>query len=144
MFNIHVERVIEKDINEVFDLISDHEGYCRFKGVQVKLLEEGESERNGLGALRYVDLGFVKFHERITCFERPYRMDYLIEKSSPLPFRHDIGSITFEEVNGGTKVSWISKGTVAIPLLGKLFLDKKFEKMGGQGFGSLLKQIDRL
>jgi uncharacterized protein YndB with AHSA1/START domain len=88
MFNIYVERVIEKDIEEVFNLLADHEGYSRFK-VDFKLLETGVAERNGLGALRYVDLGGVKFEERITCFERPYRLDYKIEKSSPLPFKHD-------------------------------------------------------
>jgi uncharacterized protein YndB with AHSA1/START domain len=92
MFNIHVERVIEKDIEEVFNVLADHEGYSRFK-VDVKLPEAGEAERNGLGALRSVDL---KFEERITCFERPYRLDYKIEKSSPLPFKHGLGSINLK------------------------------------------------
>lgn len=27
MFNIHVERVTEKDIEEIFNLLADHEGY---------------------------------------------------------------------------------------------------------------------
>ena len=140
MFNIYVERVIEKDIEEVFNLLADHEGYSRFK-VDFKLLETGVAERNVLGALRYVDLGGVKFEERITCFERPYRLDYKIEKSSPLPFKHELGSINLKQVDGGTKVTWISRGTIAIPLLGKYFLDKTFEKKGEEGFGYMLKQM---
>ncbi len=142
MFEVHVERLMNKGIEDAFDLLANHEGYTQFKGVtEVKLLEEGESERNGVGALRHVNLGALKFDERITCFQRPYRMDYKIERSSPLPFKHELGSISLKEVDGGTQVIWISKGTIAIPLFGKLFLDKFFERKGNQGFGSLLKQI---
>jgi hypothetical protein len=145
MFNVYAERVIEKDIDTVFDLLADHAGYSRFHGVKVaKLLEPGKTEENGVGALRHIDLGAVKFDERITCFERPIRMDYKIEQSSPFPFRHELGSITLKSIAGGTKVVWVSKGTIAIPLVGRFFLDKKFERQGNQGFGSLLKQIAQL
>jgi uncharacterized protein YndB with AHSA1/START domain len=145
MFDIHVERVIDKDINAVFELLADHGGYSQFSGIKMaKLLEPGKTEKNGLGALRHIDLGSVKFDERITCFERPNRLDYKIEASSPLPFKHEIGTITLQEVNGGTKVIWISKGTITIPILGKFLFDKKFERQGTIGFGSLLKQISKL
>ncbi len=145
MFKVHVERTIEKDIHTVFEILADHEGYARFRGVKAaKLLEPGEAEKNGLGALRHIDLGAVKFDERITCFERPHRLDYHIEKSSPFPFKHELGSITLEQVDGGTKVVWVSQGTIAIPLLGRFFLDKKFERQGNRGFSSVLKQIAKL
>ncbi len=145
MFNIHIERVIDKDINTVFELLADHAGYSQFNGVKVaKLLEPGDTEKNGLGALRHIDLGGVKFDERITCFERPYRLDYKIEASSPLPFKHEIGCITLQDVNGATKVVWISKGRINVPILGRFILDKFFERKGSIGFGSLLKQISKL
>ncbi|GMG86710.1 SRPBCC family protein [Biformimicrobium ophioploci] len=145
MFDIQVERIIDKDIATVFKILADHDAYDRFRGVNdAKLLEAGHTERNGVGALRHIDLGAVKFEERITCFERPYRLDYKIEKSSPLPFNHDIGSITLSEVEGGTKVTWISRGSINIPVLGRIFLGPLFERKGRQGFGSLLKQISAL
>jgi len=145
MFNIHIERVIDKDINTVFDLLADHEGYSKFNGVKVaKLLEPGDTEKNGLGALRHIDLGGAKFDERITYFERPLRLDYKIEASSPLPFKHEIGTITLQEVNGATKVVWISKGCINVPILGRFILDKFFERKGSIGFGSLLKQMAKL
>ncbi|MCA0893261.1 SRPBCC family protein [Microbulbifer agarilyticus] len=145
MFDIHVERIIDKDIESVFEILADHTAYARFRGVNgAKLLEPGHTEKNGEGALRYIDLGAIKFAERITCFERPYRLDYKIEKSSPLPFNHDTGSITLSEVEGGTKVTWISRGSINIPVLGKLFLGPLFERKGRRGFGSLLKQISAL
>ena len=39
MFNIYVERVINKDINTVFEILSDHEGASQYRGVKnAKLL----------------------------------------------------------------------------------------------------------
>jgi len=145
VFDIYVERVIDKDINTVFEVLADHEGSSQYRGVKkAQLLEPGDSEKNGVGALRHIDLVAFKFDERITCFERPHRLDYMIEKSSPLPFKHEQGTITLEEVNGATKVIWVSKGTINIPILGALVLDKIFERSGNKAFGSLLKQVSKL
>ena len=87
-----------------------------------------------------VAIGIVRV--RITCFERPTRYDYLIERSSPLPFKHELGTVQLEERDGKTHVTWLSKGHIGIPLLGKLFFDPMFEKQGHKGFASLLKQIE--
>lgn len=145
MFDIYVERVIDKDINTVFEILADHEGSSQFRGVEdAKLLEPGTLERNGVGALRQIDLGAVKFVERITCFERPNRLDYMIEKSSPLPVKHEQGTITLQEEGDATRVTWVSKGTINIPILGALFMDKLFERQGNRAFGSLLKQLAEL
>ena len=145
MFNIYVERIIEKDINIVFDLLANVDGFSQFRGVKAaKILEPGQPEKYGLGALRHLDSGGVQFDERITRFERPNRLDYKIERSSPLPFRHELGSITLSEAAGGTRVVWISTGTINIPILGRLFLDKKVERQGNRAFGSMLKQISQL
>ncbi|ARN75222.1 SRPBCC family protein [Oceanicoccus sagamiensis] len=144
MFNIYIEQMIARPIEEVFELLADHGAYSTFRGIKrSKLLEQGQSEKNGLGALRYLDLGIVNFDERITCFERPHRLDYKIERSAPLPFNHQLGSIKLEDADGHTKVTWVSKGTITIPLLGKLYFDKKFQTQGEKGFSSLLKQIER-
>jgi len=144
MFEIRIERVIGKSIDTVFDIFSDYEGYKRFASVKnAKIMEPGETERNGRGALRHVDLGMIKFDERITCFERPYRLDYKIVKSSPIPIRHKGGTITLIEEGDATKVVWVSRGTIAIPIIGSL-LDGFFERQGNRAFGGLLKQISKL
>ncbi len=50
MFDIYVERVIDKDINTVFELMADHEGSSQFRGIKnVKLLEPGDSEKKRCG-----------------------------------------------------------------------------------------------
>jgi hypothetical protein len=144
MFNIKVEKVLEKDIYEVFDILTDHENYNRFRALpNSKLLKHGRDEKNGLDAVRFVQLGSMKFEERITHFERPKRFDYLVIKSSPLKINHDGGSVHLESIAQGTKVTWITRGCVAIPLLGRL-LDKVMDKQGPGSIKSILKQIEQV
>ena len=67
-----------------------------------------------------------QYQERITNFERPYQIDYSIESSKPLPVRHDLGEIRLSEEGEFTRVVWVSKGHIQIPLLGNLLFDKLF------------------
>ncbi|QSP94820.1 SRPBCC family protein [Marinobacter salinisoli] len=144
MFRIHVEQVLAKDIDAVFQAISDHARYDRFPGVDKSLLvEEGNEERNGEGALRIIGAGRLELTERITRFQRPNRMDYRIEQSSPLPVRHTRGEILLRPEGDRTRVTWISEGHVTVPLLGRV-LDRVAERSFTKAFRSLLKAIERL
>ncbi|MEC7816036.1 MAG: SRPBCC family protein [Pseudomonadota bacterium] len=144
MFRIHVERVVGKDIDTVFEAIADHARYDRFPGVgKSVLLEEGKDEKNGAGALRVIGAGRLELTERITRFERPNRMDYRIEKSSPFRVQHTRGEIVLKPEGEQTRVIWISEGAVKVPLLGKV-MDRMAERSFSKAFSSLLKVIERL
>ncbi|WP_166263524.1 SRPBCC family protein [Marinobacter caseinilyticus] len=144
MFCIQVERTLAKDIEAVFEAIADHASYQQFPGVDTSVLvEAGEAERNGTGALRVIGVGPLELTERITRFERPVVMHFLIEKSSPLPMLHTRGEIVLRPEGEGTHVTWISEGRITIPLLGRV-LDKLAEKQFSRAFASLLKAIERL
>lgn len=143
MFHIQVKRQINKPIHAVFEVLSDHANYDQFRGVDGSaLLEEGSKETNGLGALREIKAGKSVLHERIVTFERPFKLDYLIEFSKPLPYQHEFGRIRLSENDDGTLVTWESKGHIGIPLLGTWYFDKQIQKFGGRAFGSILKSID--
>lgn len=143
MFRIHVERVIPKDIDTVFELITDHAGYDRFPVVEKStLLEPGVAEPNGAGAFRYIHAGGIHFYERITAFERPRLMGYRITRSRPFPIRHDLGEITLTAEGAGTKVVWRSEGHITIPLLGGL-MDRVAEARATKSFTRLLECIER-
>lgn len=145
MFKIKVERIIKKPIDEVFEALSDHASYGSFKAVGVaKLVTEGDKERNGIGALRTIQTGPVKFWERITAFERPTHMQYKIEKARPVKMQHDKGIIDLKDLgDGSTRVTWVSEGRIVVPLplIGRL-LDRKMQKQGTVGFSSILKAIE--
>jgi carbon monoxide dehydrogenase subunit G len=144
MFSIKVERLINKPVVDVFNFLADHENYCNFPGVdKSELLEQGQHEKNGLGALRRVSLGPIKLEERITAFEKPNKLHYQIEKSSPLPFLHDRGEIQLLEEGSQTRVIWLSDGHIDIPIFGNLIFDKMINKQGAAGFIKVLEWIDK-
>jgi hypothetical protein len=143
MFNIRVERQISKSAEEIFVALADHANYQKFRAIDKStLLEPGTNEPNGLGALREIIAGKSVLHERIVEFKRPYHLAYIIEYSKPLPYQHELGSITLQENEDGTLVIWESKGHINIPLLGNWYFDKQIEKVGSRAFGSILKAID--
>lgn len=143
MFKIKVERIVNKPIDEVFEALSDHANYALFKAVgRAKLLNQGDDERNGAGALRSVQTGAFKVWERITAFERPIHMQYHIEKSRPVKIAHDKGIIDLKDLGDGTtQVTWVSEGRVVVPLIGRLF-DRKMQKQGTIVFNSMLKSLE--
>ncbi|MCD1649310.1 SRPBCC family protein [Marinobacter adhaerens] len=144
MFRIHVERVVGKDIDTVFEAIADHASYDRFPGVSRSvLIEEGKDEKNGTGALRVIGAGRLELTERITRFERPNRMHYRIENSSPFAVQHTKGEIVLTPEGEETRVTWISEGAVHVPLLGRI-MDRMAERSFSKAFSSLLKSIEKL
>ena len=87
MFSIHVERTINKPIEKVFAILSDHANYAQFKAIeQSNLLIKGKHETNGLGAVREIISGGSNLHEEIVAYEPPYKLGYKVVKSKPLPY----------------------------------------------------------
>jgi uncharacterized protein YndB with AHSA1/START domain len=143
MFKIKVERIVKAPIENVFEAISDHASYALYPSVGIaKLLNEGDEERNGKGALRTVETGAFKVWERITDFERPVRMQYKIEQAKPIKMDHYKGIIDLKDLGDGTThVTWVSEGKMAVPLIGRFF-DSKMQKQGTSVFHSMLKSIE--
>lgn len=126
MFSIHVERTINKPIE------------------QSNLLIKGKHEINGLGAVREIISGGSNLHEEIVAYEPPYKLGYKVVKSKPLPYNHQLGEITLKDKDGKTHVTWRSQGHITIFLLGSLYFDKQIQSVGSRAFGSILKQIDNM
>jgi uncharacterized protein YndB with AHSA1/START domain len=142
MKTVTVTRTINAPIEKVFDLLADHANYKANFGVkESKLLKEGKPDRNGLGAVRYIDAGIMRFEEEITHYERPRRFDYLITKCSA-PLEHQGGSIRFESVGNATRVTWTSTMRMRVPIVGGL-LSRVLASKIGQAFGSMLKETER-
>ena len=144
MFNIKVERTIDKPIDAVFEALVDHANYQNFPGIkESKLLVQGEEDKNGKGALRKINAGPMTLFERIIAFERPHLMRYQIEHAEPLKFNHDYGEVKLTADGDKTHVVWTSKGSVKAFILGPLIFDPMMNARGGSGFGAILKAIDR-
>lgn len=108
MRTVRVERTIAAPASAVFELLTDHAGYARFRGVRrAELLREGDPEPNGAGAMRRVAIGPIRLDEEIVAFDRPRRMDYVIRDMN-VPFDHAGGSIAVDGDESSAHVVWTS------------------------------------
>lgn len=142
MARIHLEKTLAAPISFVFEKLSDHGNYKAFRGIRSsEVIEPGEAEPNGRGALRRISTGPTTFTERITEFNRPTRMDYLIEEVNA-PMIHHGGTIALTPAGEGTHVVWISTfdlttrvGAKPLGAIGAAFFK--------QAFAGVLRDIDR-
>jgi uncharacterized protein YndB with AHSA1/START domain len=138
--SIQVERRLDAQPEAVFEIVADHARYDRFDGIRrSELVEPGDPDPNGLGAVRWVWLGPFRFEEEITAFEPPTRLDYLIRDVKTLPFRHEGGSIRLAPDGTGTHAVWTSSFEIPIPLIGGA-LDRMFSLRLERGFAHVLER----
>ena len=142
--SIRVERRLHPPPDAVFEIIADHARYDRFDGIRrSELVQPGGPAPNGVGAVRWIWLGPLRFEEEITAFEPPHRLDYLIRDVRALPFRHEGGSIRLASDGVGTHAVWTSTFEVPVPLVGSA-IDRVFSLLLARGFGHVLERSAEL
>jgi uncharacterized protein YndB with AHSA1/START domain len=143
MRTVNVETTIPAPIEAVFDLVTDHANYSRFRSIQhSELLRPGELEPNGVGALRRIHSRPLRFEEEITAFERPTRMDYLIRKVNA-PLNHQGGSMVLEQRDGATHITWTSTFEFTPRVIGGL-VTRVAAPLVSFSFRSVLRDVERL
>jgi hypothetical protein len=142
MRTVGVTRSIPAPVEPVFDLLADHAGYERFRGIRAsELMREGDPPPNGVGALRKVLIGPLRFEEEITAYERPSRLEYLIVRINS-PYVHDGGRILLQEMSGWTRVDWTSAFRVPGPLAGPQ--ERIWAYALARGFRRVLEDVERM
>lgn len=115
----NISTVIAGPRDSVFALYADREGYRKLVGpVGATLVRPGRDSRQGLGAVHKLGVGPLGVSEEIVAFEDGEVFSY--RAVSPLPVRHWIGSVTFHDTPGGTRVDYALDVEAAIPLPGLL------------------------
>ena len=142
MPTVEVTRTIEAPPEAVFDRLADHANYDRFRGIRrSELVKEGEPAPNGVGALRRIWAGPLRFDEEITAYERPSRLDYLIVRLN-VPFEHDGGQIRISEEDGGTRVDWTTTFRIPTPVI-RGVEERIWVPILRRGFRRMLEDIER-
>lgn len=144
MRTVQVERTLKAPLQKAFDLLTDHANYKQFRGINdSELMEEGERDRNGVGAMRRVVVGPLRFEEEVTEYDSPNRMSYMIKKIN-VPFEHHGGRISLKEFGSVTHAVWTSTFRVPIPVIGGAVERLVWSPALSRGFKRVLEDIDRL
>jgi hypothetical protein len=142
--SIRVEKRLDAPPGALFEILADHGNYDRFDGIRrAEVMKEGDPAPNGLGAVRRVWIGPLRFEEEITAYEPAARLDYLIVDLRGVPFRHEGGSIRLTPAGDGTDAVWTSSFEIPIPLVGSV-LDGAFKQRLERGFVHVLERSAEL
>ena len=105
MTRISGEVTIDAPVEEVFDLVADERNEPRYNPriVRAEKLSEGPVGRGarfvavpkGMGARGTMTLEILEY-------DRPYRLHNVVRSS----YMHVDGTLTFENVDGGTRLNW--------------------------------------
>jgi uncharacterized protein YndB with AHSA1/START domain len=101
----------------VFDVLTDHAGYAKLTPLRKSELERmGESDPNGVGAIRKLTAVGPPMREEVIAFERPRRFSYTV--LSGLPVRDHVGTVELSEEGGKTRVVYAVRTQPTWPLVG--------------------------
>ncbi len=102
-----------------FEALTDHAGFDRMHGLDVKIIERGPGHPNGVGTVRSMGGGGVHFEEEITVFEPPRAYEYRIRKGT-IPVTHNGGRVEVVQDGAVCNVSWTTDITLPIPVIGNV------------------------
>jgi uncharacterized protein YndB with AHSA1/START domain len=117
--HVKVDRRFAKPPERIFAYLSEHENLAEIFGAKVTRLRDGDSERNGVGSVRRLQIGPAPpFEETVTEYVPSERIVYKITKGSPL--RGHVGVMTFEPEGEGTHFLYDIRLASPIPGLAPL------------------------
>jgi len=134
---VHVEHDFAAPVGRVFAQLAEHEDLGAVLGARIDRLNDGDTERNGVGSRRRLRIGpLPAFEETITAFVPDELIDYRITKGTPL--RDHVGEMRFSALpDGGTHLDYRIR--VATPVPG---LALAVKAVLTQGIGKGLADLD--
>ena len=90
--------------DRVFALLTDHVGFGRALGEDIRLEREGVPPPNGLGAVRVIRARGLVIREEVIGWETGHAMDYRVVSGAPL--RNHRGEIRLVPDGTGTRVDY--------------------------------------
>lgn len=104
-YQITLTQAFQKPVEQVFDVLADHNQLARVFGVPVKRIKDGQAGVNGVGSVRRIGAGPVAVEETVTALEANKLIGYRITKGGA-PMSQHRGEIRFERTPTGCTVNW--------------------------------------
>ncbi len=121
MRTVKVQRTINAPTADVFEWLTDVTNFQRIPWVRrVTLVRPGNLTEHGIGSVRLLLTPLARITEEVVEYDPPRLIRYRMLKCSPAIWRQN-GSLRFEEVEGGTRVTWICVFEVTTPVFSELW-----------------------
>lgn len=133
-YTIDILQEYKLPVEQVFDVLSDHNRLTRILGVPVKRIVDGHDSPNGVGSVRLLGIGPLSLEETVyNCIEND-TIHYRISRGGA-PLKNHTGDVNFYKTVGGSRVNWIIHFD-APPVIGRLV-----QQVLGLGIKMGLKRI---
>jgi uncharacterized protein YndB with AHSA1/START domain len=110
-------REISAPPETVFAVLTDHRRYSELTPLRKSELErEGETDPNGVGAIRKLTVVGPPMREEVIAFEAPQRFSYTV--LSGLPVRDHVGTVELSDEDGRTKMVYAVRTQPTLPVVG--------------------------
>jgi len=110
-------REIDAPVETVFEVLTDHAGYAKLTPLRKSELErQGESDPNGVGAIRRLTVVGPPMREEVIAYEAPSRFSYKV--LSGLPVRDHVGTVELSDAGGGTRMVYAVRTQSTLPVVG--------------------------
>jgi hypothetical protein len=104
MAEIVMRQRFEAPPERVFELLTDHVGFGRALGEDIRLERPGVPPPNGLGAVRAIHARGLTIREEVVAWEAPRAMDYRVVSGAPL--QNHIGEIRIVPDGTGARLDY--------------------------------------
>ena len=107
-------------IEQVYAFMLDHDQFGRIWPGAIRRIKDAPAgdNPNGLGSIREITIGPMKFEETITNCEPHSVIEYQVTRGGPI--KNHLGRMEFSEKNGGTQLHYVIRFDGRIPCTGKL------------------------
>ncbi|HVY78672.1 MAG TPA: SRPBCC family protein [Solirubrobacterales bacterium] len=117
MASFTLTREIAAPAETVFEVLTDHAGYSKLTPLRKSELErEGETDANGVGAIRRLTAVGPPMREEVIAYEAPNRFSYTV--LSGLPVRDHVGTVELSEQGGKTRMVYAVRSQPTLPVAG--------------------------
>lgn len=118
MTSTTVETVLSAPRDVVFKLFSERDSLNKYLPIQISLKKPGAGVPSGVGAQYHLGLAGLGVTEETTELVPGEKMVYRVIAGAPVK-RH-VGTITFADAPGGTKIVYTMESEPSLPVPGKV------------------------
>ena len=137
---VHLSARIAAKPATVYDFFCDHESFGRIWPSKMTRIKDSPDPGlpNGVGSVRLVQIGPIRFEETHIVCDRPKQIQYKVTRGGPI--KNHLGRINFIDENGDTRIDYRIEFDARIPGTGGL-IARSLERDWARGIAPIAEEL---